>query len=471
MTGRTINEVPISETAHKVLLEDSEFYATQCEHEDYKDVIIPLTSPSSSSALENVLKYIEDKQFLFRCIKAYRYLQTEFVFQVELIELYKMIELLDLLMSKTLKTNLIRVLGDIVACHPFILEPIQNDLLFFEKEYLLRGTRHRGMIIKKDGLNPCEYRFNDDLWIEIKVGIFNSTILRSVGCSYIQVGLMTTVFRLPPQTELEIKVHELKSYKLVIDRIEYYYHSFGGKRMNMRDCQVFYTNGSMYHGSLRFDTVLGFQRHGFGKFYSTSHLDSLERSGFYLYDAPYNECVSGVAGVEYECECKFCNCLNFGIAVEGMDDDDFDEEDHDADDIDECRCFFNAYKTNCFQDLSETNFGHLDSTLTMCPDCKDVVLDHLRTLHVARINVWSRVCNLPEPEPDFEREVGVVLMKMTSGIDHFWKDCYLKDVNTYEDYIQYVLSNPSRAAQSNATFRETVQELQQIMENQKVESS
>lgn len=466
MSSRTINQVPISERVHNVLIGDSEFYATQCENEDYTDVIIPLTS---SSALENVLKYIEDKEFLFRCIKAYRYLQTEFVFQLELIELFKMIELLDLLMSKTLETNLIRVLGDIVGCHPFILESIQNDLLFFEKEYLLRGTRHRGMIIKKDGLNPCEYRFNDDLWIEMKAGIFNLTILRSVGCSYVKVDSMTTLFRLPPQTELEIKVQELKSYKLVIDRIEYYYHSFQGKVMNVRECQVYYTNGSMYHGSLRFDTVLGFQRHGLGKFYSTSHLDSLERSGFYLYDAPYNECI---VGDEYECECKFCNCLNYGIAVEGMDADDFDEEDHDADEIDECRCFFNAYKTNCFEDLSETKFGHFDATLRMCPDCKDAVLDHLKNLYVARVNVWSRLCDFPLPYM-YERESGLndVLLQTTSGLDHFWEDRHLKDVKTYKDYIKYVLPNPDRTDQSDATFRETVQKVQQIMENQNVESS
>jgi hypothetical protein len=458
MSGHSINGVPISKTAHNVLIGDSEFYATQCEHEDYKDVIIPLTSSSSSSVLENVLKYIEDKQFLFKRINAYRYLQTEFVFQLELIELYKMIELLELLMSKTLKTNLIRVLGDIVACHPFILEPIQNDLLFFEKEYLLRGTRHRGMIIKKDGLNPCKYRFNDDLWIEMKVGIFNLTILRSVGCSYVQVGSMTTLFRLPPQTELEIKVQKLKS--LDIDRIEYDYHSFRGKQINMRDCQVYYTNGSMYHGSLRFDAVLGFQRHGLGKFFSTFPLDSLDKSGFYLYDAFIYITIN--AGVR-----SFCNCLNYGIAFEGL-----DEDDHDEDEIDEYRCFFNSLKTNCLEELSETKFGHFDATLTMCEDCKVVVLEHLKNLYVARINVWSLLCDFPLPDM-YERESGLhdVLMQMTTGLDYFWEDRYLKDVKTYEDYIHYVLPNSSRAAQSDTAFRETVRELQQIMKKQNVKSS
>lgn len=239
--------------------------------------------------------------------------------------------------------------------------------------------------------------------------------------------------------------------------------------MNVRECQVYYTNGSMYHGSLRFDTVLGFQRHGLGKFYSTSHLDSLDKTGFYLYDMPYNACIDGD---DYECECKFCNCSNYGIAFEGMDADDFDEDDHDADEIDGYRCFFNPFKTNCLEELSETKFGHFDATLTMCEDCKVVVLEHLKNLYVARVNVWSRLCDFPLPYM-YERESGLndVLLQMTSGLDHFWEDRHLKDVKTYKDYINYVLPNPNRAEQSDATFRETVQKVQQIMENQNVESS
>jgi hypothetical protein len=445
MTTHTINGIPISAKAHSALKHDCVFYATQCENDDSVDVIVPLGSSFSSSVLENVFKLAEDDDcFPFKKTK------SAFVLEIELREFYDMLEILHLLMSKNLKAHAISWLSSLVACHPYVFGEIQNKLEFFEKAYLAQPPKNHGATILKEGIHACEYRFTEDLWIDMKIIIFDLTITRSLGCGYIQVNTMKTLFRLEPQTELEIRVRDLKSYKLVIERIEYDAECWE-KRMNLLNCRVYYTNGSMYHGGLRFDKDLGFQRHGVGKFYSTCHTDSEERHCRYLYDKAIDDCFNHE---DMDCDCSFCTCDSYRIGCEDLDDDEK---------IDQRRCFFNYEKSNCFQHLN----GKEDDSLLSCKDCNEICLEHINSLYVSRNKVLGILCRFELPKlwrVGYDEQMNDVLTKTLAGMDHFWTDSSVKSIATYEDYMNYILVNPKRVSECNAIFHQKVQNVQKVIE-------
>lgn len=454
MTRHTINGVIISDKAHSQIKEDCEFYASQCDNDDDDtDIILPINSPS---VLENVLKFVDNNDS-FPMIRD----KTTTVLKVNLRDFYDMLELLHLMMSKNLKTSLISMLSSLVASHCYILNGIQNEFEFFEKAYLVNLESQE----EEEGITTCEYRFTDDLWIDIKIMIFDLKITRCLGCSYVQVNTMTTLFRLEPKTELESRVRDLKSYQLVIGRIEYITDR-PEKRIDLLDCRVYYTNGSMYRGSLRFDIDLGFQRHGAGIFYTTCDTDSEERDGLYLYNKPCNEC-SG----DEECDCCFCTCENYRIRFEEDEDEDNeeDEDEEDEEEMDERKCFFNCSRNACLRVL---NWEDIEKESTLyCRNCKITVLKHINDLYVSRNKVLSILSDFDLPNfllrwrTKFDQKLNNQLKTLASEMDHFWEGCSLKTIKTYEDYMHYILVNPKRVSESNDIFHQKVQNIQQYIKS------
>ena len=284
LSSDAINGKVIPYYVHKKLLMDCEFYAEQCSEAEANNT--------------NVLIHIHQESIKYLLC----FMKSELIDDsTHKLSLFNLLELLHHLLSKELKKIAINSLVRIIGRNPAIMDGITNELYPFESEYILHLKATRPALNELflhlkprnrpalDNDHPQEYHFNEDLWIDIKISLFNIHIMHFFGFSYIHVGNLPTLHLMKPLNEVQRKMLAMSDKLLIAKHISCPLGSEIYQNWSSINClhsTLTYTNGSKYTGGIRMG-AFGPQRHGCGSYYLNDDEDSLEvREGGYLYDRP-----------------------------------------------------------------------------------------------------------------------------------------------------------------------------------------
>lgn len=401
-----INGQEITSDVHARLKEDCQFYMEQCEDkESTTEVFIDDVHPSG---LVNLLQYVvipQDERNL------------QFILTKPLLEIFDMLDLLHYMMSSKMKQSVMVCLKFIIEDSPTIMDSINNEFHFFEREYIEKLKA----ISITSGVSvifaPCPYQFKPDLWIDIKVVVFNICIVRCLGFLYLHVGDTNTLHLMEPQNEIQRRM--LSRSNLLIPRhIEYVDKVLFGDGINVSNCRLNYTNESSYYsGAIRIDEVLGFQRHGIGNFYTH---DTLESYGRYLFNRITYECICANER-DIMCDCTYCTH--------------YDDEGEQGEGN---RCHFHYDNNVILQWMDEEHDFNSDERL--CDDCRSEMYSDRRNNYERQMRMFSRIFDLDLNDiGDYQNShLHEILYEEIQEYQAFGD---FKEVKTFDDYVKFI-DNP-----------------------------
>lgn len=406
-----INGQEITSDVHERLKQDCRFYMEQCGDSNNTEVYIDVNPDD----LANLIQYVEipedDRNFMF-------------ILKKSLLEIFNLMELLHYMMSREMNLYLIQCLRCIIEDNPTIMDSINNEFHFFEREYIEKLKKTSSM---SGGVSvvfaPCAYRFKQDLWVDIKVVVFKICIVRCLGFSYLHVGNMNTLHLMEPQNEIQRRMLS-RSKVLVPKRIEYVDDVEFGDAINLLNCTIEYTNGCRYMGAVRIDEVFGFQRHGLGKFYSNDDYDSLESDGRYLFNCIHYGCICANER-DVMCDCAYCICYNYHNEEE--------EEERDSD-----RCNFSYEKEAILLWIGEDYDFTEDERI--CSECRNEMYNERADHHRRQVELWNRIFELGLVDRllDSELKNSYLHEMLYEGIQEHQKFGDFVEIKTFDDYMKYI---------------------------------
>ena len=439
---RTKSERRVSERTRNKMMEDSSFYTILLEGDETS---IPV-DPISRTMLETYIRMLKDKSML-----------KEFLFS-DTPGYYKFIEFLDQISSKSLSA-VIEVLAQEIRCdgNKEVFMALENYLdeqameptvlSLHEKAYLEKEWPYQ----KSPYLSPIKYRFDDNVYILLKIKVFEYTLLTSKNARWLISG--SRFNRLESSTKLERSVQDFETlvgrcvkcvdspnakYVEAFDMLNTEIHYFNDQEDEEDsggedDDDSCYTNVSVdfdsrrvdgggnfyYEGATKFDKLTGFQQHGRGEMVeypidARNRPLEVNRSGIYISNTFFCECECPRST---QCICR-CHRKVGEASSDDSDDDDTDDED---DDDDYERCAFNRNKREmCTHMESQT------MSLRYCQPCAEY-LDAI------------------EDNGYYHR-----LFKVVTGVDFTGEDSEMmalfdkmnphttlvRQIETFEDYVQ-----------------------------------
>jgi hypothetical protein len=414
-----INGQEITADVHDTLKEDCQFYMEQCVD---GDTYIYLNVPPND--LANLIQYVEIPE---------NDRNLQFIVKKPMVVLFDMLELLHYMMSTKMKHNLMESLKSIVEENPTILDSIKNEFNFFEREYIEKlkaSSITSGVSVV---FAPYPYHFKDDLWIDIKVVLFKICIVRCLGFLYLHVGDTNTLYLMEPQNEIQRRMLS-RSNMLIPRHIEYANELAFGDTINMSNCRLNYTNESChYRGAVRIDEVLGFQRHGMGKFCA---YDTLESEGRYLFNHVDFACIWANER-DIMCDCTYCS---------------HDEDEEDVGNI----CNFHYDRSDIIQWMDEEHDFTSDERL--CHDCRSEMYNDKRKNQERQVEMWNRLFDLDLT--DLDKGNSYLHEILYEEIQEFQPYGDFVEIKTFDNYVKYIDSpvDPNNFEKLVEHLRHTVSE-------------
>jgi hypothetical protein len=414
-----INGQEITADVHDKLKEDCQFYMEQCVD---GDTYIYLNVPPND--LANLIQYVEIPE---------NDRNLQFIVKKPMVVLFDMLELLHYMMSTKMKHNLMESLKSIVEENPTILDSIKNEFNFFEREYIEKlkaSSITSGVSVV---FAPYPYHFKDDLWIDIKVVLFKICIVRCLGFLYLHVGDTNTLYLMEPQNEIQRRMLS-RSNMLIPRHIEYANELAFGDTINMSNCRLNYRNESChYRGAVRIDEVLGFQRHGMGKFCA---YDTLESEGRYLFNHVDFACIWANER-DIMCDCTYCS---------------HDEDEEDVGNI----CNFHYDRSDIIQWMDEEHDFTSDERL--CHDCRSEMYNDKRKNQERQVEMWNRLFDLDLT--DLDKGNSYLHEILYEEIQEFQPYGDFVEIKTFDNYVKYIDSpvDPNNFEKLVEHLRHTVSE-------------
>ena len=376
----TVNGVHVSKLTHTEMMEDSPYYKALFEGGETSIYVVDI----NPMMLKLYMRMLEDKSmlklFLFSDTRGY----------------YKFIEWLDRISSKSLP-NVLEILAQEIRYDGnkkifMALENYQNEqrevdatvISLYEKAYLEMDYPY-----PTSSLSPISYRFDDNVYIILKIKVFEYTVLTSMNARWLYIH-GSRIVRLESVTNLERIVMAFErlegccvkwvdfpsagdnhAFDMRNTNIHYYQEGDNVSSCSSEDFVFERVDGGgnfLYEGCTTFDSKGGFVRHGKGEMVEYPNDDrnrplEVNQIGIYVNNIFYCD---GECHRSSKC---FCQCRReVGEASSGdsdNEDEDTDDEDEGDDDTDDyVRCAFNINK--------EENFTHMEQTtmsLQYCQPC------------------------------------------------------------------------------------------------------
>ena len=420
-----INGVKISDSVHQKFKEDFPVYQQIVGEEEEDNDISMSQIIHHQAVLFNLVISKDPIEFL-----------TGLLVKGSPIHVFQLTEPLDYLMSEKNMAIVVKTIAGMIQYNPNLTPWIENmeDLSSLEKLSLENihqkyvGTR--STVSAWDIISDGKYRFSDNIWILIKIALFKYKVVRTFGLSHVSLFCLDDLtLSEKPQCILDALVR-LKTmvYPTTISGRLYDDNTF-----DLGNCCMMYKNGNSFQGSVILDKDIGFLRHGDnGSFYSEN---ILEHSGRYVYDAYENGCDSNRDDVI--CFCDLCHCRRSGGQSMFFEED--DEENDEEEETDDQSCF-SRENYNHHLNLVTSRYKDYPFRIRQCKSCLLTMYQDLTNLRLRKMRYWNKILDLNLTESQiFNRKLFDLIS--SSRIDPL-DDIYVKSVDNYEDYIQYVEPSP-----------------------------
>lgn len=415
-----INGVKISDSVHQKFKEDFPVYQ-QIVGEEEEDNDISLSQIIHHQAvLFNLVISKDPIEFL-----------TGLLVKGSPIHVFQLTEPLDYLMSEKNMAIVVKTIAGMIQYNPNLTPWIENmeDLSSLEKLSLENihqkyvGTR--STVSAWDIITDGKYRFSDNIWILIKIALFKYKVVRTFGLSHVSLFCLNYLaLSEKPQCVLDELVRsETMNYPIKISGTLYADNTF-----DLGNCSMEYRSGNSYQGNIIVDKDIGYLRHGDnGSFYSSDNI--LEHHGRYVYDFYDYGCDSNRDDVI--CHCDLCYCKRRSSNYESM----FEEEDDDDEMNDDQCCSRENYNYHIQLVTSVQPFR-----IRHCEECTVGMWQHCASLRVRKMRYWNKILDLNLTESQIYNKM-LFEMISKSRVDPL-ADIYIKSIENYQDYIQYIEPSP-----------------------------
>lgn len=469
----TVNEVHVLKLTHTEMMEDSPYYKALFEGGETSISVVEI----SETMLRTYINMFENKRsmlkkFLFSDTKGY----------------YEFIEFLDRISSKSLFTVIdvwaqeIRYDGNkkvFMALENYQDEQkVETVLSLCEKAYLENDYPYQ----KSSSLSPISYRFDDNVYIMLKIKIFEYTVLTSMNARWLYIH-GSRIVRLESVTNLERAVLAFEMSEGCCVKYLAFLSAEVDDAFNLRNTNIHYnveghqenqedsdvsscsTNVSEdfdykrvdggknfhYEGGMKFDGIRGVVQHGRGEMVeypidARNRPLEVNRIGIYINNMYHCD---GECPRSSKC---LCQCRRMvGEASSG----DSDDEDDDTDDEDEDDDFSNDYDRCAFHMKKKEICTHMEQStmsLSYCQSCAE----KLETI---------------KDEEYYDRLFHAITeVKFTGGhselMTYFDRmnphTSLVTDIETFEDYVQLVKPSEQIIRQCDDRLEEQIRLIKNI---------
>lgn len=392
----TINGRPIREGVHAFLLEDSGLYSVQTES-GMDDIYIERDLRETFFTFVDVVAVAREHHNpdVGRRYTVYQLMEMEshspiqiYLSTLSLRDLYELTELLNFIMSKSIVFAAKRI-KDLIMSNPSLLTGIGNYLEDRQKPPTVL-SRHEEQYVQwlagfietpNAGGESYNFHFTEGVWIYVKLRLFSYSVITTLGCSFLSMGVFALLSRLEAKTDAEMR---MLNYPHVVTKVEMVNEHMRQTEFDMfsfMDCRITYANGSTYEGQVVIHPLVGPVRQGCGRRFGADNV--LLEQGKYIFDELHSTAA--------ECDCDLCEC------------EDFNEEHY-------LICLFSLEKEDWDFSLDFKS----NMKFPYCEACSHELLHH-------------------------ERRLGDVLSPLLAGIDTSDRRISIMKFDTYEEYAQYLL--------------------------------
>jgi hypothetical protein len=438
-----INGVKISDSVHKKFKEDFPVYeqilGEEEEEEEDNDICLPQII-HHQAVLFNLVISKDQIEFL-----------TSLLVKRSPIYVFQLTEPLDYLMSEKNMAVVVKTIAGMIQYNPNLTPWIENmeDLSSLEKLSLenihkkYTTPTYRSTVSAWD-ISDGKYRFSDNVWILIKIALFKYKVVRTFGLSHMSLFCLDALtLSEKPQCILD----ELVRLKTMVYPTTISGRLYDDNSFDLGNCCVTYKNGNSFHGSVILDKDIGCLRHGDnGSFYSEN---ILEHSGRYVYDVYENGCDSNREDVV--CFCDLCHCRRRGQSMFSEDEEEDEEEEDGEEKTDDQSCF-SRENYNHYLNLVTSRYKDYPFRIRHCKLCSVHMNQDLTHLRIRKVRYWDKILDLNLTESQiFNKRLFDTIT--TSRIDPL-SDIFVKSVDNYQDYIQYVEPSPKILEERAQYFNE-----------------
>jgi len=450
----TVNGIHVLKVTHTEMMEDSPFYKALFEGGE----TFIYVNEISSTMLKTYIDMFENKnmlkKFLFSDTRGY----------------YEFIEFLDRISSKSLFT-VIDVWAQEIHYDGnkkvfMALKNYQNEqqkeetvLSLLEKEYLEKDFSYQK---KSSSLTPISYCFDDNVYIMLKVKVFQYTVLTSMNARWLYIH-GSRIVRLESVTKLERAVLSLEmSEGCCVKWVDFskednldddfnlrnanIHYKVEGHQENEEDSDVddvssYFTNVSedfdrdrvdggrnfYYEGGMNFDGIRGVVQHGRGEMVEypideRNRPQEVNRIGIYINNKIYCDIVYCYRSSKCICQCR----RKVGEASSGDSDneesDDEDEEDDGSNDYD--RCAFHIHKKEIYTNMESDS----EMSLQYCQPCAEKSKTFQDEEYLGRL--FHAITDVTFSEEHSDMMTLLERMNPHTSL--------VRDIGTFEDYVQLV---------------------------------
>ena len=448
-----VNGIKIPDSVHQKFKEDFRVYREMIGEEDDEKMDCEVLLP----------QIIQDQAVLTNLVLSKnptRFLMYLTVTSGSPLNVFELTEPLDYLMSEKNMTIVTNTIVGMIKFNPSLTSWIENMGELSSMEKLSLKNIHKTHIDQDNvyfdrciipNVADFKYRFSENVWILIKVGLFKYKVIRTFGLSHISMNdVNDLILSEKPQSILD----ELIRAKTLVypTKISGLYRA-DNNTFELDNGSIYYKNGNRYHGNIMIDKDIGYLRHGYmGYFYSE---DILEHSGRYIYDICDYDCENNRD--DDVCYCDLCHCRR--TAHESM----FEEEDLDGEEerkIDQECCSRENYNNFIRLDTSLKNFPSFG--IVHCSECLIHMTRDNSDFRIRKSRYWSKMLDLNLTESQiFNEKVFDLISK--SRIDPL-AEISIKSIENYEDYVRYIEPSPKILEERAQYFNEKRTELIQTID-------
>ena len=384
MSEYTLNGRPLSKDDHETLVGDSKLYSSQIESGN--DVLLSIvTTPHMMDILLTFFQHktvairearerlieneiLWNKNFKHRKLKP---VTTQMIFEwlilqrtpvktyletLPLKDLYDLIEVLNFFMSESF-VFAVKAFRENMLANTRVVDGIANwleerspSILHVMEEEFLQWTSELCGVSNDTKIPAYPYRFTDEVWIMLKIEMFEYRLLKTLGGTFIGIGLMSIFRRVEPRTDFERLVTTQDRFVTEIAMMEEGQRLTEFNEFCLKLCKLTYSDGCTYEGGVYIHPIGGALRHGHGTLYE-AHGRVIIQEGTWLFDGLHCE-------INVVCPCPLCNC----------EDEDADDEDDYGFSSDYMKCCFNKDKKEWNIVLDDDD--HEINEYRYCSSCK-----------------------------------------------------------------------------------------------------
>lgn len=433
----TVNGIHVSKLTHTEMMEDSQFYKALFEGGE-TSIYVNEISPTMFKTYINMFEGISMlKKFLFSDTRGY----------------YEFIEFLDRISSKSLST-VIDVWAQYVNKEVFMAIKNSEDEQTVESVLHLSQKAYLEKDFPSSSLSPVSYRFDDNVYIMLKIKVFQYTVLTSMNARWLYIH-GSRIVRLESVTKLERAVLALEMSEGCCVKYVDFPSAGLDHAFNLRKTNIYYnverhqeneevddsscsTNVSEnydsrrvdggenfhYEGAMKFNGIRGVEQHGRGEMVENAIAYPSEVNRIGIYTNNMYHC-DGECPRSSKC---LCQCRrNVGEASSGdSDDEDEDTDDEDEDDFsnDYGRCAFNKHKKEICTHMEQSTMS-----LQYCQPCAEKLETVQDEEYYGRL--FHAITDVTFSGEHSE------LMTLFDRMNPYHTSL-VRDIETFEDYVQLV---------------------------------